>query len=151
MLVNTCGLWHSNLKQCPPTYYSCDLSVRRTIVKLMTEKEKLPTCQQVYMPRVTRVDMSLKAQSWTVEATQALLSLWGRENVQKQIKKGTFESIAGSLNSLGYEFTWKQCRTRVRNLTYYYRKVGLAVIVRYNIIAGTVFSELVGAEINADL
>jgi len=68
--------------------------------------------------------MSLKAQSWTIEATQALLALWGKENVKKQIKKSTFESIAQSLQSLGYEFNWKQCRTRVRNLTYYYRKVG---------------------------
>lgn len=67
--------------------------------------------------------MSLKGQSWTIEATQALLSLWGRENVQKQVKKSTFESIANSMQSLSYDFSWKQCRTRVRNLTYYYRKV----------------------------
>ncbi len=68
--------------------------------------------------------------TWTQEATQLLLSLWGQENTQKQLRvtkrnRCVFEKIAEDMNRVGYDFTWKQCRTKVKNLSQFYRKVRL--------------------------
>ena len=65
---------------------------------------------------------------WTNEATKALLSIWGRESIQNQLKevkrnRCVFERITEGMVDLGYDFTWKQCRTKVKNLSQFYRKV----------------------------
>lgn len=65
---------------------------------------------------------------WTNEATKALLSIWGGEVVQNQLRelkrnRSVFEKIAEDMSDLGIEFTWKQCRTKVKNLSQFYRKV----------------------------
>ena len=70
------------------------------------------------------------AAGWSAEATRALLSVWGEQNIQSQLdgvvrNKVIYEKVAESLHELGYDFTWKQCRTKVKNLTQSYRKVML--------------------------
>ena len=62
------------------------------------------------------------ASGWSGEATQALLGIWGKQNVQSQLdgvarNRNIYEKIAESLSGLGYEYSWKQCRTKIKNLT----------------------------------
>lgn len=68
------------------------------------------------------------AAGWTSEETSALVSVWGQTNVQNQLdgvtrNRNVFEKIAKEMAELGFERTWQQCRTKVKNLTQKYRKV----------------------------
>ena len=68
------------------------------------------------------------AAGWTNEATRALVSVWSLENVQSELdgvarNRSIFERIARALAAKGYEKTWQQCRTKIKNLTQKYRKV----------------------------
>ena len=68
------------------------------------------------------------AAGWSVEETRALVSVWGHANVQSELdsvirNRVIFERISKELAELGYERTWQQCRTIVKNLTQKYRKV----------------------------
>ena len=65
---------------------------------------------------------------WSAEETKALISLWGQANVQSQLdgvtrNRSIYEKIARDLE--GYDRTWQQCRTKIKNLTQKYRKVRL--------------------------
>ena len=65
---------------------------------------------------------------WTDDATRALLSLWSEHNIQDQldgVKRNShiYAKLASDLSEMGHEFTAKQCRTKVKNLTQSYRKV----------------------------
>ena len=65
---------------------------------------------------------------WSNEATHALVSLWGEANVQEKLdsvsrNRTIYEGIAEGMRKAGYDYTWKQCRTKVKNLTQKYRKV----------------------------
>ena len=85
------------------------------------------TCKR-YIPHAKRNETM--AARWSAEATRALLSMWGEQNIQSQVdwvvrNKVIYEKVAENLHELGYDFTWKQCRTKVKNLTQSYRKVML--------------------------
>ena len=65
---------------------------------------------------------------WSAEETRALVSVWGEANIQSELDGVTryrtvFERIAKEMAELGFEKTWQQCRTKIKNLTQRYRKV----------------------------
>ena len=65
--------------------------------------------------------------SWSSEATKALISIWGEQNVQEQLddvsrNKSIYEKIAAAMRARGHQFDYKQCLTKVKNLTTKYRK-----------------------------
>ena len=67
---------------------------------------------------------------WSTEETEALLGIWGAADVQEQLdgivrNKTIYEKITTALAVLGYERTWQQCKTKVKNLVQRYKKVGL--------------------------
>ena len=64
-----------------------------------------------------------------MDETRALVAVWSQENVQGELdsvarNRTVYERIAKELAEMGYEKTWKQCRTKIKNLTQKYRKVG---------------------------
>lgn len=68
------------------------------------------------------------ATAWSTESTTALLSIWGKRDIQSQLdgvvrNRVIYEKIAEDLGDLGFEYSWKQCRTKVKNLVQLYRKV----------------------------
>uniref|UniRef100_A0A1X7U4R8 Myb/SANT-like DNA-binding domain-containing protein n=1 Tax=Amphimedon queenslandica TaxID=400682 RepID=A0A1X7U4R8_AMPQE len=68
------------------------------------------------------------AAGWSAEPTAALLAIWGDENVQKQLdgvarNRSIYEKISSKLKEKSFNYNWKQCRTKVKNLTQRYRKV----------------------------
>ena len=76
------------------------------------------------------------AGSWSVEETKALIAIWGQENVQRQLdgvhrNREVYQRIAMELEDEGYAKTWQQCRTKIKNLTQKYRKVG-DILVAYH-------------------
>ena len=63
---------------------------------------------------------------WRDDETKALIGLWG--DVQEELYAVTrnrvvYERVAVRMNELGFDRTWQQCRTKVKNLTQQYRKV----------------------------
>ena len=65
---------------------------------------------------------------WSAEETKALLDVWGADSVQNQLdgvvrNKLVYQKVANDLAELGYERTWQQCKTKVKNLVQKYRKV----------------------------
>ena len=58
---------------------------------------------------------------WSSEATKALISIWGEQNIQEQLDG--VRKIAAAMRAKGHRFDYKQCRTKVKNLTAKYRKV----------------------------
>ena len=59
---------------------------------------------------------------WTTEETGVLVIIWRQANVQSELdgvarNKTVFEKIAKEMAELGYERTWQQCRTKIKNLT----------------------------------
>ena len=61
---------------------------------------------------------------------RSLISLWGEANVQSQLdgvsrNRVIYKRIAWDTESLGYAKMWEQCRTKIKNLTQRYRKVGV--------------------------
>ena len=81
--------------------------------------------------RTTRSARGSMSQAlWTEEETRALVGVWGAEDVQSQLdgvarNKAIFEKIASSLANHGYNRTWQQCKTKIKNLIQKYRKVSL--------------------------
>ena len=76
------------------------------------------------------------AAGWSVEETRALVGVWGQAKVQEQLNgvmrnRAIFKMIAREMGELGYERSWQQCRTKVKNLTQKYRKVILSSIEVY--------------------
>ena len=64
----------------------------------------------------------------SAEETRALVGVWGQQNVQSELdgvtrNRTVFERIAKEMRELGFERTWQQCRTKIKNLTQKYRKV----------------------------
>ena len=77
----------------------------------------------------------------TDESIRALLSIWDQQNIQEQLdgvkrNKYIYDRISSELSDVSYEFTTKQCRTKVKNLNQSYRKVRYVrpVFVYYNIM-----------------
>ena len=69
---------------------------------------------------------------WNNSATRALIAVWGEQNIQEQLdgvarNRVVYEKVSASLLEMGFTFTWKQCRTKVKNLTQSYRKVSCAL------------------------
>ena len=65
---------------------------------------------------------------WTHDETKALLGIWGDANVQRQLdgivrNKSIYQKIASGMVSLGYDRTWQQCKTKIKNLVQKYKKV----------------------------
>ena len=57
---------------------------------------------------------------WSNEAIRALVSLWGEANVQEELdgvsrNRTINEGIAEGMHKAGYDYTWKQCRMKVKN------------------------------------
>ena len=76
----------------------------------------------------TITDKKTMAGSWSTEETQTLISIWGEESIQTKLDKAhqnhdIFEKIACEMSDVGYEKSWHQCRTKIKNLTQKYRKV----------------------------
>ena len=68
------------------------------------------------------------AAGWSTEETKALLGVWGDADIQTQLdgvarNRSIYQQIATALADLGYERTWQQCKTKIKNLTQRYRKV----------------------------
>ena len=66
--------------------------------------------------------------SWSAEETRTLISIWSEESVQSRLdsahrNRHIFEQIARDMSERGYEKTWQQCRTKMKNLIQKYRKV----------------------------
>ena len=64
---------------------------------------------------------------WSREATKALLLVWGEQDIQSQLNgmtrnKVVYEKVARSME-MGYDYNWKQSRTKVKTLTQTYRQV----------------------------
>ena len=58
---------------------------------------------------------------WTDEATTALLSLWGADNTQKEIrdgkmKKDIFKKIGNEMNRMGFSCTKEQCYKKMSDM-----------------------------------
>ncbi len=69
------------------------------------------------------------ASGWSVDETRALLGIWGDADIQSMLdgvarNHLVYQKIDSSLADLGYERTWEQCRTKIKNLIQKYRKVG---------------------------
>ena len=91
------------------------------------------------MSRNTCLDTYVMAAGWSTEATRALIAIWGEENVQEQLdsvsrNRTIFEKIAASLRAKGFTYDYKQCRTKVKNLTAKYRKVINALALSFSSI-----------------
>ena len=66
--------------------------------------------------------------SWSTEKTTTLISIWGEESVQSRLdgahrNRHIFKQIAREMADEGYEKTWQQCSTKMKNLVQKYRKV----------------------------
>ena len=67
---------------------------------------------------------------WSAQETSSLLGIWGAADVQSRLdgvvrNKTIYEKIARELVVHGYERTWQQCRTKVKNLVKRYRMIYL--------------------------
>ena len=68
------------------------------------------------------------AAGWTSAETQALIAIWGEEEIQNALdgvvrNKTIYLKVARAMDELGHAKTWQQCRTKVKNLVQKYRKV----------------------------
>ena len=75
------------------------------------------------------------AGAWRDEETRALVGVWGAASVQEQLdgvvrNRIVYEYVA-KMVELGYERTWQQCRTKIKNMTQRYRKVHISVCCCY--------------------
>ncbi|KAH0616180.1 hypothetical protein JD844_027114 [Phrynosoma platyrhinos] len=65
---------------------------------------------------------------WTVNEVKALIRVWSDKSIQQQLEgtvrnKRIFEDVAASLQELGVDKDWKQCRTKYKNLKHEYKSV----------------------------
>ena len=70
------------------------------------------------------------AAGWSTQDTKMLVSHWGEADVQSQLdglirNKVIYEKISRKMEVAGFPRTWQQCRTKIKNLTHKYRKVGV--------------------------
>ena len=70
------------------------------------------------------------AAGWSAQETRVLVSIWGEADVQSQLdgvvrNKVVYEKISREMEKLGFIRTWQQCRTKIKNLTHKYKKVGM--------------------------
>ena len=68
------------------------------------------------------------ATGWSYDNTKALVTIWGQEDVQRQLdgiqrNRIVYQRVASELRKVGVEKTWQQCRTKIKNITFRYRKV----------------------------
>ena len=75
-------------------------------------------------------------QHWNGQATETLMLLWGKDIMEKHTKQlkmdqTVFERISEILLELGYNFSWRQCHTKLKNIIQTYRRVsgGSCVVV----------------------
>ena len=66
--------------------------------------------------------------SWSTEETRLLISIWGKQSIQSKLEKAhrnhdVFERIVREMSDVGYEKSWQQCRTKIKNNTQKYREV----------------------------
>ena len=77
---------------------------------------------------MTLLEKMARGVGWSNEATRVLIALWGGNKVQEQLdsvarNRAIYEDIADGMRKAGYGYTWKQCRTKAKNLAQKYRKV----------------------------
>ena len=80
---------------------------------------------------------------WSREATWVLIAIWEEQNIQEQLdnvsrNKAIYEKVSTAMRAKGFDFDYKQCRIKVKNLTAKYCKVKNRVVchlIRY--ITGT--------------
>ena len=69
------------------------------------------------------------AAGWTNNETRALIGVWSEAEIQSQLdgvsrNRVIYEGISTKLRDLGYHKTWTQYRSKIKNMTVKYRKVG---------------------------
>ena len=74
------------------------------------------------------------AAGWSLEETKALIDIWGAAGLQSQLdgvarNRSVYEKIAASLVDSGFDRTWQQCKTKIKNLTQRYRKASLCLLL----------------------
>ena len=67
---------------------------------------------------------------WSAQETRVLVSIWGEADVQSQLdgvvrNKVLYEKIYREMEISGFTRTWQQRRSKMKNLTHKYRKVGV--------------------------
>ena len=77
---------------------------------------------------------------WSTEETWPLINIWGEQSIQSKLEKvhwnhDVFERIVHEISDIGYEKSWQQCRTKIKNNTQKYREViitnGAITLVTY--------------------
>ena len=68
------------------------------------------------------------ATGWSYDNTKALITIWGQEDVQRQLdgiqrNRIVYQHVASELWKVGVEKTWQQFLTKIKNITFRYRKV----------------------------
>ena len=81
---------------------------------------------------------------WSAEETRALLDVWGADNVQRHLdgvvrNRTVYQRVANGLAELGFERTWQQCKTKVKNLVQRYRKVSVIRLICGKCAIGTYY------------
>ena len=71
---------------------------------------------------------------WSAQETKALLDVWGADSVQRELdgivrNRTVYMKVASGLAELGYDRTWQQCKTKVKNLVQRYRKVSSSLFI----------------------
>lgn len=64
--------------------------------------------------------------NWDEDSTEDLIYLWGNEETQARLEgthrnKEIFQEISAQLKSTGKNFTWEQCRSKIKVLRFKYR------------------------------
>ena len=77
------------------------------------------------------------ASGWSYDEKKALITIWGQEGVQRELdgvqrNRVVYQRIASELEKIEVLKSWQQCRTKIKNLTFRYRKVSekIKVLVR---------------------
>ncbi|XP_037616689.1 uncharacterized protein LOC119482862 isoform X2 [Sebastes umbrosus] len=68
--------------------------------------------------------------NWTHEETEALISVWSEENIQRGLEESfrnekVYREVSGRLAARGVRHSAKQCRERMKKLKHEYRKIKL--------------------------
>jgi len=68
------------------------------------------------------------AGSWSVITTKVLIALWGQESTQNQLERihrnqDAYQRVSMELEDYGYDKSWQQSQTKIKNLTQQYRKL----------------------------
>ena len=69
-----------------------------------------------------------RGQNWSERETQALVSIWSEDRIQRELKKSVrndlaFGQISRELAERGYVRTVEQCRTKVKSLKAKYKQI----------------------------